>query len=553
MFFGIQHRTIVADSASEEDSRRLRDPACGVAFLASATGLLAASRNGLWDPQSLRNGNGIVGRMFVYGGSQPQDLPAAYALCSGAPPIELMPQSQEQMTIRFTDSHRDLCGPFSGITVNNVSSSGTPLLRALDARDSVIIDSPPDSGAALICRRCGDTDVFFSTAPRVLSLDFLIREKYFDIKKHLFELLPFILFIRKAFADEIYQTDDVKACLIVDDPRLIESYGHFNYRNILKKMRGNGFATNIGFIPWNYRRSDPGIVELVKTNSDRISVAVHGCDHTKAEFGTGDVDALNWLAHTAQGRMESHRARHALDYDRIMIFPQGVFSMRSAGALKRHNYWGAVNTDICACDDAEGVSLGETMDLAILKYSGFPIVTRRYLWHGLENFAFDILLGKPCLIVTHQQDFRNEAKQVLDGLDALSKLNAHLNWAPLGNVVRTLHKRQRHADGRESVRIYSLSSVIKNSAQSPIDATVFKAESDPTMLKAVLLDGEPVEWTSTGRGCEVHLRMGPAQSSHLQFQYKNDSKPAPDRNNLSRRVKVMLRRHLTEVRDQYLS
>jgi hypothetical protein len=38
---------------------------------------------------------------------------------------------------------------------------------------------------------------------------------------------------------------------------------------------------------------------------------------------------------------------------------------------------------------------------AVMRYSSFPIFTRRYPWEGIENFAFDILLGKPALIVIH--------------------------------------------------------------------------------------------------------------------------------------------------------
>ena len=42
----------------------------------------------------------------------------------------------------------------------------------------------------------------------------LTTEKYFDIKRHLVELLPFVMFIKHSFAEQRYRTDGVKACLI---------------------------------------------------------------------------------------------------------------------------------------------------------------------------------------------------------------------------------------------------------------------------------------------------------------------------------------------------
>ena len=43
-----------------------------------------------------------------------------------------------------------------------------------------------------------------------------------------------------------------------------------------------------------------------------------------------------------------------------------------------------------------------------MTYGAFPIFTRRYAFHGVENFAFDLLLGKPCLIVAHHDSFKDD-------------------------------------------------------------------------------------------------------------------------------------------------
>ena len=87
-----------------------------------------------------------------------------------------------------------------------------------------------------------------------------------------------------------------------------------------------------------------------------------------------------------------------------MVFPQGVFSSASAEALKRNGYLAAANTETSPVDylrrrDASKGRLG----CRYLEIRRLPDFLRRYAKHSLENFAFDLLLGKPCLIVAHHE------------------------------------------------------------------------------------------------------------------------------------------------------
>ena len=552
-FFGIQQRTIWADCASAEDARWLRSPGREVVLLTSATGVVLAESKGLIDATWLRSEASPFKMALVHAGAQAGDMPPAVALLTHAGPCRMLPQTPGPLKLQFSDAHDDICGPFSGLTVEGVTNPGAPLMMAQDKIEPIIMDPSQGNAALLGLGRVGDREIYFTTSTRVAGLGEQVKEKYFDIKQRLFDLLPFVMFIKRAFAGQIYKTDGVRACLIVDDPTLVRTYGHFDYAHIFERMRAVNFTTNVGFIPWNYRRSRRAIVNLAKSNSDRFSIAVHGCDHTKAEFGSRNESVLEWLASTANRRMESHKERHQLDFDRVMIFPQGIFSEESATALKRNNYWAAVNTDICATNDEAGVPLGELMDLAITKYHSFPIITRRYFWHGMENFAFDILLEKPCLIVTHHQDFKDDARHVLNGLEVLGKLKARLDWSTLGDVVQTLHKRQRHSAGRESVRVYAHENMVRNDSPSETETTFRKTEADTDMLDAVLLDGKRVEYGREKNACVVSAKMKPGQTVRLQFQYKKNPSLPRFESSVVRNGKVMLRRHMTEIRDRFLS
>jgi hypothetical protein len=553
-FFGIRQRTVFAESASDEDVRWLRDPDNEVVWLASASGMAVAEKRGLINSKSWRNKEAPFQSALIYAGTQPEDLPAVFALLLDSPACELAPSAEEPVTVRFSDRHAGFCGPFSGMTVANVSGAGASFLIGYENKAEAVITAPGRQNAALLAQgQCAGKPVLFSASPGVTGIETLTAEKYFDIKRHLAGLLPFVMFIKQAFAEQRYKADRIKACLIIDDPRLVKTYGHFDYESVFNHARTRDFTANVSFIPWNYRRSRSSVVKLVKSNSDRFSISVHGCDHTKAEFGSTNPSTLEWLAGTANRRMESHREKHSLTYDPVMIFPQGVFSAESAAALKRHNYWAAVNTDICASNDAAGVPISNVMDLAITKYNGFPVVTRRYFWHGMENFAFDMLLEKPCLIVTHQQDFKGGGVKVLEGLASLARLNTKLEWSTLGDVVQTLQKRQRVAVGHESVRLYAHDNLVANNSPNWVEASFTKTEPDPAMLDAVMVDGKRVNYSASDNACVFSCRLNPGQKVRLQFQYKKDVTLPPFQNTLVRQAKVTLRRHLTEIRDRYLS
>ena len=77
------------------------------------------------------------------------------------------------------------------------------------------------------------------------------------------------------------------ACLIIDDPLLRPKYGCIDYEKLLEQMKAHDFFTEIAFIPWNYKRSDPKTIRLFAENRDYYAICVHGCNHLGNEFGGG--------------------------------------------------------------------------------------------------------------------------------------------------------------------------------------------------------------------------------------------------------------------------
>src|SRR5207237_3997303 len=106
-------------------------------------------------------------------------------------------------------------------------------------------------------------------------------------------------------------------------------------------------------------------------------------------------------------------------------------------ALKLNGFVAAVHTEVAPAQPAgNDTTIADVWSVAIMKYGTFPIFTRRYLDHGIENFAFDALLGKPCLIAGHHDIFRDHARILVDFVEHLNSLKWNLVCRPMGAAIR---------------------------------------------------------------------------------------------------------------------
>ena len=102
-----------------------------------------------------------------------------------------------------------------------------------------------------------------------------------------------------------------------------------------------------------------------------------------------------------------------------------------------------------------------------MKYGSFPIFTRRYLTHGVENFAFDGLLGKPCLVVAHHDVFRDHGRKLTEFMTSLNTLHWNLRWRSLGDVIRRSFRTHKLANGANLVRMFANNLTMENSSAEP--------------------------------------------------------------------------------------
>lgn len=365
------------------------------------------------------------------------------------------------------------------------------------------------------------------------------------------QLVALSVFFRGVYGSGCWSTPAIVANFIVDDPYLKKRYGFIRYETLLENLRRTGVALTVAFIPYNYRRSDPGTVDLLRAASDRFSIAVHGCDHTGGEYSSADGGWLEATTACASERMERHRRQTGMPFDNIMVFPQGRFSTAAIGALKSCGFIAAVNTSPWPSDwERIPATLREALDVAVTRYERFPIFVRRYP-QDIFDYAFDALLQKPILVVEHHQYFRNGFEPLEALGQDLAKFSPSVRWMPLGPAIRSSYLVRRDRDCGWALRHYISEFSHRNLTGSDLVFAVEKPESEGS-VEAVLVDGKSVPYEVKAGWLRYSASARAGQEISAKVCYRTLT-PQPRKSSWKYRLGVSGRRFLSDLRDNYLA
>ncbi len=456
------------------------------------------------------------------------------------------------ITPSVTNDFPEMCGPMSGLQLRlgpGVADSVLSIRRAAGELHNIV--AAPE-GQLFVGFTHAGVPFFADASQRMVDIH-QRSATYFDVRTNFTGAVPLVMYLKWSFREICWTTQETSACLIIDDPLLKPRHGFLDFRELLQLMSKQTFATTIAFIPWNWRRTDRGTIAIFQQNCEKLSVCVHGCNHSGGEFATRSADLLDGKLKTANYRMNSLFEKTGLHHDRVMVFPQGAFSSSVGAALKRNGFLAAVNTEVApAGHESNETTIADLWSVAILRYGGFPIFTRRYITHGIENFAFDGLLGKPCFLVAHHELFRDRGGKLSEFVGELNSLNWNLCWRTLGNAVCRSYSVQR-CDGTIRVKMFAEQLIIENLEAVPRQMTVLKDGADVVAVRSVTVNQELVDYKYANGCLEFIVNVPPRGAAEIRCTYHEETTASASSEPILDKLKEGPRRYLSEFRDNYVS
>jgi hypothetical protein len=501
-----------------------------------------------------RNSNSLarqIHSVFLYSNGDPVALANAVSQLSGAT-ISIRRGAERVTEWHIANEPDGVCGAMRDLRIQPSASH----LRIGDFFHTDGVSLTPliagEGRAAFLKLNCNGLPVFVSSE-RLIDIDAQLTTFNFDIRDHFFSAVPLVSYIRWAFPQSSWHAPETSACLVIDDPLLKPTHGFVDFQELLSLMKRHNFSTNIAFIPWNWRRSTPKVARLFRENPKHFSLSVHGCDHTRAEFGSPGQQRLYWKARQALERMSRHAAITGISHDPVMVFPQGIFSEAAMSALKRTNLIASVNNDIISADPhPRAITVSDVWDIAVMGYP-FPLFTRRYPWEGIENFAFDTLLGKPAIAVIHHDYCSDHGTRLVNFVKQVNALPCAPTWRNLGEVVRRSCRQREDSPGAVEVEMYGRELRIENRSGPPKRFLIRRREYEPSAIQRICTDAQEIAWRPIDGYIDFEIELNPSESRVIKIKFHDFVGKEQNGDNLPYRFKTMLRRYLCEMRDNYVA
>jgi hypothetical protein len=344
------------------------------------------------------------------------------------------------------------------------------------------------------------------------------------------------------------------ANLTIDDPLLKEPYGLLSYTGLLAEMEKHNFHSTIAFIPWNYDRSEPSVVSLLRSHPERFSISIHGNNHDHKEFTdyhTKPLDIQIAAIGQSLARMEQFHALTGLAYDRVMVFPHGIAPGKTLEALRDYSYLSTYNSTNIPEGSAGPTSLDSAMRVT-LSFAGLPSVNRFSIAGEVPGYfiAIQEFLDNPLLFYCHHQEF-SAGIGVFDPIaDQVNRLEPDTYWRGLGEISKHLYLVKQRDDGDYDVFSFSNSITLEN--QSDRDAIFYiRKPGTDDEAPTVMVDGHKQSFQLRDDYVDFHLPIPRGQSREIAIRYAASAAAIPAGIG-SRSLRTHFLRASSEFRDDVL-
>jgi len=491
----------------------------------------------------------VAAQVFIYGFDPTERHRAILRIFSSDSilGVEELP-ARADCAFHVTGNHRRRLRQLSGVTIRRIDPAPQRCFIVSTHPACEILIRAGDKPFFLSIKSCG-SEMFFVAGDDIADLDEELP-RHASLLLRFGSLAPILIFLRAALGDRVWSNDRARACFIIDDPLLKQRYGFLDYRQLAATMQDQKFSAAIAFIPWNYRRSSSSTTRMFSSGKLSLSVCIHGCDHTRAEFAGADVGALAAKASTALQRMREHKRCTGVSFDEVIVFPQGLFSPDAMAALRASGYLAAVNTDLSPATVKHSLTLRDALEVALTRFEDFPLFGRRYP-NDIAEIAFDLFLGKPALLVEHHGYFRNGYGPLNAFIAQVNALDQGLEWTNLADICSHACVTRTDQDGVIEIRFFTDRFSTTNTTSSQQNYVLLRRCTRP--LRAVLVKGKEANYQIADDELKLAVSLGPGETAdiHVLPRFSQCRSYSWNPNSLYR-SKVLVRRVLSEIRDNYV-
>lgn len=271
-------------------------------------------------------------------------------------------------------------------------------------------------------------------------------------------LLALLNFLRGIVRETDWQDSPVRACFVFDDPSLYRpSYGFLDYRLLAEHATKHEFFVSVATIPLDTWWVDRAVASIFRAYSPRLSLIMHGNNHTAQELLTdnGGADHLQ-IAAQAIRRFERLELRHGVAGFRIMEAPHGAISYQIVEHLMSLGYEAVLCTMELLVRYNPTISWPVTlgMDRAELLGGGLPAITRIRMSPFWKNeVILATFLRKPFVVAGHHWDAAENFKTLEEIAKVINGLRS-VGWGTPLDMARGNFKYIRHHD-EFNLRLYS--------------------------------------------------------------------------------------------------
>jgi hypothetical protein len=367
-------------------------------------------------------------------------------------------------------------------------------------------------------------------------------------------LLPLVDFLRGIVREGGWSRPPLSAAIVFDDPNLHwPTYGYLDFARLAKHAGDHGYHAVVATIPLDGFHVHPAAARVFRSAPDRLSLAIHGNDHTRGELVTVDRAGARRLGSDALRRMAAFERRSGLRVSPIMIPPHERAAETALAGLLDAGFLG-----ICAAPSiampvgplSPARAVGDWGAAQFLA-GGFPLFARRPLSEMEDDLVFRAYLGQPLILYGHHVDAAGGLDRIAEAAAAINTLG-DVAWAPLDRVGATNYRLRRNGPELE-VGMFSLSADIP--VPEDVERIVIELPPSPADGRRLVVSATPGGSTSLvlseSEPSRLVFELPGAPAEHIRVRIVAADSPGDERER-RRRASVwpICRRTLTECRDR---